>query len=164
MEFSFFVALGSNLQNPTVQLLEARKRLNSFFTELQPSSLYQTPPWGFVNQDDFINAVIKFKSPLNPFEVLEILQKIENEMGRVRSFKYAPRLIDLDLLTYEDLEINTEKLTIPHPLIKERAFVLIPLLEIAPQLEIKGQGIVKDLANKCDRMGINKIFQPLWKF
>lgn len=161
----FFLGLGSNLENPIEQLKKARKQLSQIkeIKEIKASSIYKTKPWGYLEQPDFFNAVIEYQSyNLEPYSLLDLILGIEEKMGRIRSFKYAARVIDIDLLTYGDLELKNPKLTIPHPLIKERDFVLIPLLEIAPELEIKGQGLVKNLADKCDKIGVEKLIFNQW--
>ena len=96
------------------------------------SGIYETEPWGLKEQPKFLNQVVKAKTRLAPLELLSALKEIERAMGRKKSTKYGPRLIDLDILFYDDLVMKTETLTIPHPMLTQRAFVLVPLNEIAP--------------------------------
>jgi 2-amino-4-hydroxy-6-hydroxymethyldihydropteridine diphosphokinase len=102
-------------------------------TILKQSSLYETEPWGVENQPLFINMAIEIQTDLPPIELLSLLKKIEKNMGRVYTDRWGPRVIDLDILLYEDLVITGRELQIPHPAMHERAFVLKPLAEIAPE-------------------------------
>lgn len=125
--------LGTNLNDRMNNLNHARKeiieRVGSIHAE---SGIYRTAPWGNTEQDDFLNKVIVVKTALSPQQLLHELLEIEREMGRVRTIKWAPRLIDLDILYYDDLVIQEVGLTIPHPFIQERRFTLIPLAEVLP--------------------------------
>lgn len=159
-----FIALGSNLNNPVNQLQAAFLALNSInkTTVLMQSSLYRTAPVGYTaNQlaqiPDFINAVAKVSTHLTPLVLLDAILSIENSFGRVRPFANAPRILDLDLLLYDNEELQTERLTLPHPRMFERGFVLLPLVEIAPDLIIKNHGKVADLAQKCAHQGVERI-------
>ena len=128
-----WVGLGSNLQQPAKQLSEALDRLASveLVEILRVSSFYITPPWGDEEQGDFVNAVAEIKTSLKPMPLLLVLQSIENAMGRKRSGRqWGPRVIDLDLLLCDDIQLETEELTVPHPHIFERAFVLVPMCEL----------------------------------
>lgn len=129
-----FVAFGSNQAQPIEQLRRARLALQSALQEQSASSLYQSPAWGYEAQPDFVNAVVEYLTDLAPEAVLDILQKQELAQGRVRSFQNAPRTLDLDLLLYDNLQLNSERLILPHPRMWERAFVLYPLFEIAPDV------------------------------
>ena len=137
-----FVALGSNLG-------DSKNILNAAFSALaampktaliQQSSIFQSAPIGYANQNDFLNAVAFLKTELSPLDCLKNLQKIEQDFGRERLFLNAPRTLDLDLLLFDDCILKTSALTIPHPRLHLRAFVLRPLLEIAPDLEIPNRG------------------------
>lgn len=132
-----YIGLGSNLNNPTEQLETAVIALQQLplSDNFVCSSFYSTKPWGFVEQPDFVNAVVKFNTQLSPLMLLEHLHRIENQQGRVRSTeKNGPRTLDLDILLYGDLIINQPSLVIPHPRMMERDFVLHPLAEISPNL------------------------------
>lgn len=156
-----FIALGSNLQSPQQQVLnalEALKRLPQT-TLLQHSSLYKTAPLGYDNQPDFINAVAKVETDLTPHALLDAILAVEQTFGRERPFPNAPRILDLDLLLYGSEQINTATLTVPHPRMHERAFVMLPLAEIAPDISIGAHGKAADLAEKLSlqNQGIEKI-------
>ena len=98
------------------------------------SDIYETKPWGYLDQPDFLNQVVEVKTDLTPNKLLDFLKRVEKKMGRETSFKYGPRLIDLDILFYGERVVHTRRLDIPHPKLAERAFVLVPLAEIAPEV------------------------------
>lgn len=103
---------------------------------LKSSSLYRTKPWGYKDQQDFINAACVLNTTLKPYELLQKTQALEQEFHRERHFKYGPRTLDIDLIAYDELVLKTEHLTLPHEHMQERAFVLVPLAEIAPDFKI----------------------------
>ena len=142
-----FIALGSNLKNPAAQVRAGFVALATLpATKLTAqSSLYRSAPIGYADQPDFINAVAAIETTLAPRALLDALLAIERSHGRVRDFLNAPRTLDLDVLLYGDLQLHEHGLTIPHPRMHERAFVLLPLAEIAPQCVIPGRGCVVDL-------------------
>lgn len=144
-----FVALGSNLGDSTRTVHEAIQALATLRDSslVAVSSLIQTEPVGLRNQPDFINAVAAIDTFLPPLVLLDALFDIEAQFGRVRSIKNAPRTLDLDLLLYGETIMNTPTLILPHPRLHERAFVLTPLLEIAPDIFIPGL----DYAAHCER-------------
>ena len=155
-----WLGLGSNLQQPVAQLRHALSRLGEAegLEVLRVSSFYRTPPWGDEQQDDFINAVVEIKTSLDPIPLLRLLQSIENLMGRQRSGRrWGPRLIDIDLLLYGDQQYHSADLEVPHPRMHERAFVLIPLSELAAELEIPGHGAVAELLQQLDDSGICRL-------
>jgi 2-amino-4-hydroxy-6-hydroxymethyldihydropteridine diphosphokinase len=154
-----FVALGSNLKDPQTQVSSALTALNTLpeTQVVRPSSLYRTAPVGYDNQPDFINAVAEVKTSLTPLELLRALLALENQYGRERPFPNAPRVLDLDLLLYEDVHMQTAELTLPHPRMHERGFVMLPLAEIAPELRIAGFGKASELAKACGDQGVIKI-------
>ena len=129
-----YLGLGSNLGNRKCNLEEAIRQIGEYATVKKLSSTYETEPWGLKNQPKFLNQVIFVESTLGPNELLSHLKKIEQKMGRKKSVRFGPRLIDVDILFFDDLMMNTPELTIPHPRLRERAFVLVPLAEIAPML------------------------------
>ncbi len=137
-----YVALGANLADPIAQLRTALDSLTRLpdSSLLRASSLYRTAPVGIHHQPDFINAVAAFETTLRPYEFLDALFAIERQFGRRRDFHHAPRTLDLDLLIYDDQVIEQPQLTLPHPRMHLRAFVLAPLLEIAPDCLIPGRG------------------------
>jgi 2-amino-4-hydroxy-6-hydroxymethyldihydropteridine diphosphokinase len=158
-----YVALGSNLAGdldcPASQVVRALQSIDNIAKTklIKASSLYKSAPVGYNNQPDFINAVAEISTQLSPESLLDALLIIENEAGRERPFANAPRVLDLDLLLYADLEINTKKLTLPHPRMHERAFVLLPLAEIAPDLTLENHGNVVKLALKFKNQGVTRL-------
>ena len=138
-----WIGLGSNLGNPEAHLREAIFRLdqNESIELKRCSGLYHSSPWGNEDQDDFLNAVVIVETTLQPLELLKTLLVIEDRMGRVRDReRWGPRCIDLHLLTYEDSQLKSQELEIPHPRMHLRAFVLQPLLELDPDFSIPGIG------------------------
>ncbi|OIQ86076.1 2-amino-4-hydroxy-6-hydroxymethyldihydropteridine pyrophosphokinase [mine drainage metagenome] len=151
-----FIALGSNLQEPATQVAQALSEISDLpaTTLVRTSSLYRTAPLGCDDQPDFINAVAEIATDMPPMDLLQALLDLETRHGRQRPFPNAPRVLDLDLLLYDDLTMETPDLTLPHPRMHQRGFVLLPLTEIAPRLEIPGLGIVRDLASRCPDQGV----------
>jgi 2-amino-4-hydroxy-6-hydroxymethyldihydropteridine diphosphokinase len=141
---SAYVALGANLGDPAATVRAAFTALSALPTSrlVQASSLYRTAPVGFAGQPDFVNAVAELATGLEPEALLAALLTIEQDFGRRRGEKNGPRTLDLDLLLYGDRQIERPGLTLPHPRMHLRAFVLMPLAEIAPQLAIPGRGSV----------------------
>ena len=133
---TIYLLLGSNLKNPEQQLSIARKHIGAEIGEIvKTSSLYATAAWGNTNQPDFLNQVIIVQSDFSAANTMETILIIEENMGRVRTQKNAPREIDIDILFFNNDIINLPELVIPHPLLQERKFVLIPLKEIAPDFK-----------------------------
>ena len=128
------LALGSNLGNKKNNIITTLKLIDSIGTGLISSKIYYTPPSGFSSQPNFLNSVCKFQTEKSVFELLSILKKFESCVGRKQNFKNGPRIIDIDILYYNKLYINTPILSVPHPKIHERDFVLHPLSEISPDL------------------------------
>ena len=139
-----YVALGANIGDPTATVLAAFAALANLADSrvVHTSSLYRTAPVGLINQPDFINAVAMLETGLAPEELLDALLDLEARFGRVRRDRNGPRTLDLDLLLYNDIELDLPRLTLPHPRLHLRAFVLCPLAEIAPALAIPGRGSV----------------------
>ena len=131
---TIYLALGSNLGDRMGNLASAVERLSQKMTIKKVSSVYETEPVYYEEQPLYFNAVLSAVTELEPFALLRFVKSIESDLGRQPSFRNAPRLIDIDILFYGDLVVQTEELTIPHPGIVERAFVLAPLAEIAPEL------------------------------
>ncbi len=148
-----FIGLGSNLENPQEQVLLALTRLRAHkdIANLQVSSLYRSKPYGVTNQPGFTNAVAKFSTNLSALELLDLLQMIEQEHKRVRLIHWGPRTLDLDLLYYGNEFINNERLIVPHPQILLRAFVVIPLLEIAPDFMTPDGFLLRDIIPKLPK-------------
>ena len=154
-----FVGLGSNLEEPVRQIELAIELLKAIpDTELvSRSSLYRSAPLGTIAQPDFVNAVARIVTVLNAHSLLQSLQEIEHLQGRVRGERWGPRVLDLDLLVYGSTSIDQPTLTVPHPGIAERNFVLLPLQEIAPDLVIPGLGCVSDIAVNRSEPRISRI-------
>ncbi len=146
-----FIGLGGNLNNPQAQILRAFAALDTLphTRLLARSSLYRSAPVGYLDQPDFINAVAKLETELPPRALLDALLALERENGRTREFPNAPRTLDLDLLLYDDLRHHEHGLTVPHPQMHTRAFVLRPLLEIAPGCIIPGVGSAAKVMQEC---------------
>ena len=156
-----YIGLGSNLEDPVSQVQAARAAIAALrgVRETAFSGLYRSTAMGAPNQPDYVNAVMAVATTLSALDLLKALQAIELSQGRVRSGeRWGPRTIDLDLLLYDQEQIALDILTVPHPGIREREFVLYPLAEIAPPgLLIPGQGALADLVRACPRRGITAI-------
>jgi 2-amino-4-hydroxy-6-hydroxymethyldihydropteridine diphosphokinase len=131
-----WLSLGANIGDPPAQLAEAVRRIGEHpeVTVTKQSAVIRTKPWGKTDQPDFANMALELETSLNPLPLLDFLQSIEGEMGRVRKEVWGPRVIDLDIIAYEGVTMKTERLTLPHPHAHERDFVLTPLSEIAPEV------------------------------
>ncbi len=171
-----YIALGANLESwagaPAVTLARAAERLQSLGRVRSRSSLYSTTPVGLRGQPRFVNAVAAFETDLQPGVLLQELLKIEKEFGRNRTGEIpnGPRTLDLDILLVDDLEVDEPGLVLPHPRMSDRAFVLVPLHEIAPQLEIPGRGktvaeLLKSLndRNKDDADAVVRMESDEWR-
>jgi len=155
------VGLGSNLGDKCANIARAISLLTDGgeIRLVKRSRDYRSAPWGGIAQDWFVNACIAVETSLAPHELLKRCQKIEHEVGRVRGQKWGPRLIDIDVLTYGDETIDTPDLSVPHPLIAERMFVLRPLQEIVPHLVLDGAPIASLIA-KADPGGVEPMDEP----
>lgn len=153
-----YLGLGSNIGDKAATLADAVARLAATpgIRVTARSSDYRTPPWGDTDQDWFLNAALGVETSLTPHELLEAGLAIEAAMGRVRERRWGPRVIDIDVLSYEGAAISDERLILPHRFVRERAFVLVPLAEIAPDLRI-GPETVADALAKLDATGIERV-------
>jgi 2-amino-4-hydroxy-6-hydroxymethyldihydropteridine diphosphokinase len=153
-----YLGLGSNVGDKAAMLAEAVRRLDATpgIRVVARSRDYRTPPWGDTDQDWFLNAAIAVDTELTPHALLEAGLAIETALGRVRERRWGPRLIDIDVLYYAGAEVSDERLVLPHRFLRERAFVLAPLEEIAPDLVIGGERVSEALA-KLDRTGIEPV-------
>ena len=154
-----YLGLGGNVGDVIGSMSGALQQLDrhDLIKVLSVSSIYRTPPWGLEDQDWFHNACASLQTKLQPLELLEECQKIEQTYKRVREIRWGPRTLDLDLLLYGDEEIDHVDLKVPHPEMPNRNFVLIPLYEIAPQLTIPGMGAIDELITKLDTGGLERI-------
>ncbi len=155
-----YVALGTNIEpreeylNNALELLAKDNRIDV----LKKSSVYQTVPVGYTDQPDFLNMVIEIKTPLSAIDLLDVCQGIEQDLGRERTIRFGPRTIDLDILLYNQENRQSERLIIPHPRMHERAFVLVPLQEISPNLDIPKVGKrVVDLIDELSEEAIKDV-------
>ncbi|AZU59874.1 2-amino-4-hydroxy-6-hydroxymethyldihydropteridine diphosphokinase [Neobacillus mesonae] len=162
MENTAIIALGSNIGDRYQTMMQAIEKLTAAADVklVNTSSVYETDPVGYEDQDVFLNMVIEVKMDLDAFALLDRCLNIELELGRKREIKWGPRTIDLDILTYNQENINHAKLVVPHPRMLERAFVLVPLIEMKPEIKVLGtdKPISASLDELPDREGVR-----LWK-
>lgn len=155
-----YIGLGSNLEHPVQQIRNAMRALSHLpqTRVIADSGLFlskpMTPPAGEIDQPDYYNAVAKIETRLGPYELLDQLQLIEQAQRRKRLQYWGPRTIDLDILMYDDLQISDERLTLPHPGVHKREFVLYPLNRIDSSLEIHGRGMLNELIEHCSQNGL----------
>lgn len=155
-----YIGLGGNLGDAVERLRAARAAVGALpgVRELACSSLYRSTPMGPPGQPDYVNAVMAVATTLSPLALLDALQAVESAFGRVRTGeRWGPRTLDLDILLYGRETLAGERLTLPHPGITEREFVLYPLREIAPELEIPGRGLLSERVAQCPRRGLTVI-------
>jgi 2-amino-4-hydroxy-6-hydroxymethyldihydropteridine diphosphokinase len=160
MTIRVYIGIGSNLDNPVAQVLEAVEELEMIQDTIlaERSTLYSARPMGPADQPDYVNAVVAMDTLLSADELHKALIRIEDLQGRVREGeKWGPRIIDLDLLLYGNSTIDTATLTVPHPGMHERDFVIIPLEEVAGNLKIPGRGNLYSLINKCKSHSLKKL-------
>ncbi|RSD24477.1 2-amino-4-hydroxy-6-hydroxymethyldihydropteridine diphosphokinase [Mesobacillus subterraneus] len=162
MENKAYIALGSNLGDRFGYLVQAILLLgsNEEISVVNTSSVYETDPVGYTDQNQFLNMAIQVETSLGPVELLDTCLEIELKLGRKREMKWGPRTLDLDILLYNHENIETEKLTVPHPRMSERAFVILPLLEMDPNLKLPNMAepLKKCLLSIPDREGVR-----IWK-
>ena len=158
-----FIGLGSNLEDPRSQLQRAFDELDGLpETRLVArSSLYRSAPLGYPDQPEFVNAVAEIATALTPQTLLQALLQIEHRHGRERTFRNAPRTLDLDVLLYDDVQLHEHGLTIPHPQMHLRTFVLQPLLEIAPDCNIPALGSAQQVLQACRSPVLEKLIGRL---
>lgn len=143
--FTATIGLGSNIGDKAANIARAIHILGnadkSVLRLVAKSRLYTSPPWGETDQEPFVNAAVSVSTTASPHELLHTCLAVENGMGRVRDKRWGPRIIDADILTFEDWLIDEPDLKVPHPLIAQRAFVLLPLRDVAPQTQINGRSL-----------------------
>lgn len=155
MTHTVYLALGSNLGDRLEHLRRAREAMQPAVHIVEASPVYETPPWGYLDQPAFLNQVVKGETELPPTELLVLLKGIEVSMGRETTVRNGPRPIDLDILFYDDLVLEGPKLSIPHPRMAGRGFVLVPLADLAPDLRHPVSGkTVREMLDEADREGI----------
>ncbi len=161
---TLFLSLGSNLGNREENLNQAIQLIRqNISTNLSISNIYETEPWGNLNQAGFLNLILKIENfSFVPHEILEKIQKIENELGRVRVEKWGERCIDIDIIYYDDLIIDDARLVIPHPFVQERKFVLVPLADVAPDwVHPILQKTTLQMLEDCPDSGWIKVYEGL---
>lgn len=154
---TFYLSLGSNLADKKRNLEEAILDIAKFAELKKISSIYQTEPYGYKEQDDFYNCVVSFESNLNADDFMLKLLDIEKKMGRVRAQKNGPRIIDIDIIAIDSLVYSSSILTVPHPRFKERKFVLEPLSEVSPNLVLLDKTIHQYLKSCEDELEVVKV-------
>jgi 2-amino-4-hydroxy-6-hydroxymethyldihydropteridine diphosphokinase len=162
IEHIVYLSLGTNLGNRAANLKQALSLLPPQMTVKAKSKVYETPPWGYTDQDQFLNQVVKVTTYLEPENLLKHIKRLEVAMGRKATFRYGPRLIDIDILFYDDEILETPSLTIPHPNLHERGFILLPMMDIAPDLvhPVRKKSI-REMIGFCDMGGIKQFSQPV---
>ena len=153
---TIYLALGTNLGDRMDNLRLAVAALSPTLRVTGLSQVYETPPWGYADQPAFLNMTLAAETDLEPLALIAFLKKLESDLGREKTFRNGPRLIDIDILFYYDLIFEQADLTIPHPRLHERAFVLVPLNDIAPNLMHPVlKRTVRDLLKDVDTKGVN---------
>lgn len=157
MSNRIFLGLGSNLGDPQKNIYKALDLLRerSKYAAAQLSPLYKTPPLGDIEQPDFVNAVVEIYTEIEPMDLLKLCKSIENDMGREKTQRWGPRLIDIDILLYANQVIRQENLSIPHIGIAQRSFVLYPLSDLADDLEVPALGRVSELKSALGKVDIS---------
>lgn len=154
---TIYLSLGTNIGNRADNLKQAISSLPPQMTVKAKSKVYETPPWGYTEQDNFLNQVVKTSTYLEPEPLLKHIKRLEVALGRKATFRYGPRLIDIDILFYDDLVLDTPPLVVPHPHLHERGFVLLPMMDIAPDLvHPVMQKKIRELVGSCDMGGIKQ--------
>ena len=153
-----YLALGSNLGEREENLKQAIASLPPQMEVKAKSNVYETPPWGYEDQPRFLNQVVKTQTYLQPEQLLKHIKRLEVALGRKATFRNGPREIDIDILMYDDLVLNTPILTVPHPHMHERGFVLLPMMDIAPDLvhPLTGKS-VREMLIACNLGGIKQV-------
>lgn len=157
-----FLGLGSNLGDRESNIHEAVGRISGQhgIRVVRISSTYETAPVGYTDQPDFLNAVAEIETDLSPEDLLRVILGIEKEMGRVRNIHWGPRVIDIDLLLYDEVTMSTNALTLPHPRMLERAFVIAPLAEIAPGLILSNGCTASEALGKLVEQKVRRLERP----
>ena len=164
MAVDVFLGLGGNLGDRRANLRDAVEALRDVLRDLRASALYETPPWGDTDQPRFLNAVLRGATDLEPLPLLDATQQIERDLGRIRgNRRWGPRPIDIDILLYGAERIDEPRLTVPHPLMSERAFVLRPLADLSPGRALPPHGLpVSELLTLVDERDVRRVDGPSW--
>jgi 2-amino-4-hydroxy-6-hydroxymethyldihydropteridine diphosphokinase len=151
-----YLALGANIGKKIANVRKAIAMIDAHEEcwVTATSSIYETKPVGLTDQPDFVNMVIGIETTLQPIALLELCNEIEQKLGRKRTIRWGPRVIDIDILLYDGVNIYEDRLAIPHPRMMERAFVLVPLAEIAPGLELPGGISAREAAEQVERSDV----------
>lgn len=153
-----YLALGTNMGNRVQNLKDAIAALSPQMEVKAKSHIYETPPWGYEDQPWFLNQVLKVQTYLAPEPLLKHIKRLETALGRKVSFRNGPRLIDIDILFYDDLVLDTPLLTLPHPRLHERGFVLLPMMDLAPDfVHPVMQKSVREMLASCNLSGIKQM-------
>ena len=156
------LGLGGNLGDRRELMRAAVAAIRELLDDVRVSSLYESAAWGVADQPAFLNAVARARTELSPLELLDATQAIENRMGRVRGQRWGPRLIDIDILLYGREVIDRPRLTVPHPYMTQRGFVLRPLADLAAGLTLPNGSLVGELLTTVDQNGLRRIEGPSW--
>ena len=163
MKRTAYLALGANIGDTEANLRAAATMLRERGCEVTgASSLYLTKPIGVTDQPDFTNAVVSVMTSLDPHDLLDTCRRIERELGREKTIRWGPRVMDVDILLYEGADVDDDELVIPHPRILDRAFVLVPLAEIAPDIEVAHGVTAREAAQRIDQTGVRKVADSSW--
>lgn len=154
---SVLLSIGANLGDRQAALQSVVDAMVGKFSDIEVSRVFRTPPWGHVEQPEFLNAAIRATTSLSPAEVLAFAQDCEHAAKRVRDERWGPRTLDVDIVDYEGVSLADPQLTVPHPRAHERAFVLACLADIDPLIEIPGRGNVLKLLHHVDTRGIEPV-------
>ena len=164
MSHQLFLGLGSNLGDRQANLQRAVWALADFIMLKAISPVYESTPWGLKTQSDFLNLCLSATTSLKPLPLLTEIKKIETRLGRKPGLRWGPRLIDIDILFYDDLILAEEKVTIPHPRLAERAFVLAPLADLAPHLQHPQSGLtVAQMLAAVNQATVHRLPEPLFE-
>lgn len=157
-----FLGIGGNLGDRRAIMREAVVRLRDVLDEIRVSSLYESEAWGVTDQPAFLNAVVRGTTERQPLELLDRIQAIEDAMGRVRTLRWGPRVIDIDILLYGQDIVDHERLQIPHPYLSQRSFVLRPLADLAAGLTLPDGSLVGELLTTVPQDGLRRVEDQRW--
>lgn len=157
-----FLGLGGNLGDRREAMRSAVTEIRAVVDEVRVSSLYESAPWGVTDQPAFLNAVVRGRTSLKPLDLLDAMQAIENDLGRVRKQRWGPRLIDIDILLYGAEVIDEPRLQVPHPYMTQRGFVLRPLADLAAGLTLPDGSLVGELLTTVNQDDLRRIEGPGW--